>query len=124
MNKFDAKDIETHFLKWRSWEIETEPTDEEFWDFWHGTSEGDKITLGEFGEFEVLEAEVGKAGVITDYDSGGNTWANWIILKQGDRYFRLNGEHDSWDPKGWDGKVEEVEQVKKTIEVWETKHDY
>lgn len=89
-------------------------------EIWWETGVGTEIDVLGFGVFEVVESAVGKEGNVYA-GNGCNVWQNYIILKQGDDYYRLNGEYDSWDPQGWDGKVEEVEQREKVITVWETK---
>lgn len=87
-------------------------------DFWWEAPVGKVLTTLQYGDFEVVAAAIGKKGSYSD-----GSWDNYIILKQGDRYFRLNGEYNSWDSEGWTS-TEEVEPVKKTITVWESKHDY
>ena len=64
-----------------------------------------------------------------DYFGGeeGGDHGMYIILKAGRyndyRYFRKDGEYNSWDDSFWDGAFYEVEQKEKVVKVWEMKSD-
>ena len=128
MTEFDDRDLEKWFRQWIDWrdpehkEVAATDSDGEKVDFHDWWYEGYTPLTTPFGEMDIIEHEVGKAGTV-EYNDGYNLWTNWIIIQIGERYFRLKGEYDSWDPEGWDKTVDEVERKKITIDAWEKKND-
>lgn len=87
------------------------------WDYWQDVS----------GETEVDDLGTVTTIVRPEYSYGQADLerpVELIILlvdESGERHFRKQGFYTSYDGYRWDGLFEEVEQVTKTVTVWETK---
>jgi hypothetical protein len=98
---------------------------DDFDDWWHNGSAQDVITLKDLGDFITVEHNTGlNTGSTDKYEAGATVWDNWIIIEQNGRFFKLDGSDDSWDGKGWEQIVYEVEPTSKTIYIWGRKLDY
>lgn len=97
---FTARQLEAGL---RKWEKKAKLDDELFMSLWY-EEHIDLPNLDGIGQVEVVECWGGE----------GQGQSMGVIIKVGNRYFRMCGYYSSWDDSEMDGNLEEVKPVEVT----------
>lgn len=70
-------------------------------------------------EYIVIDGVGVRLEYVDSYGGEGLGEEAWFVIKLGEKYFRMEGYYLSHDGYTWDGDLEEVKPVKKTVTVYE-----